>query len=162
MDYDKTKIIFWIAFLVGFIAFFCPFTARASGVEIYIEVFYDLFFSNRGLNGEELWIILPLMICILLWLPLMGYAYYRYMVKERHYTIKQKSINVFLFGVGSSIYILPIYIMYDSGGIHVLSWGYWLLLVCMSILFVCYVLLQKERLMDDGDLTKHLIDDEND
>jgi len=161
MDFNQTKKLFWISLAGTLIAFWAPFVDSMTGIEAYMEILPRTLFSQRRMDFQ-MWIISFLLICTLLWVPLMGYSFRKYTKKKQHYTTKQRSINIFLFSVGSSVYLLPLYAIIDGEDItRIFKWGYWLLLICMTIMFYCYLKMQKERIIDDGDMTQHLIDDEN-
>jgi len=158
-SFRQIKRIFWITFMIGLGTFFCPFMEGILRWELYWRVF-----KMYALEGNQITMhfgfILSLIFGTLIWLPIMGYAFYRYTVQKRYYTIKRRLVNYFLFCIGSTIYILPAYAVVDNqlsmSKIDFLGWGYWLLLICMSILFICYLKVQKVQLIEH-DLSEHLI-----
>jgi hypothetical protein len=163
-DFRQIKILFWITFVVGLITFFCPFIEGEIRWRIYWFVLKMYVFEGKEVTAR-FGFILILVSGTLIWLPMIGYFFHRYTVQKRYYTIKQRLVNYFLFGIGATIYILPAYALIDSGkGIQelfFLEWGYWLLLICTSILFICYIKVQKRQLIEH-DLSAHLItEDEN-
>lgn len=161
-DFKRIKKIFWIIFVISLGTFFLPFIEGKMRWEIYWKIF-ELY----ALDGRELTLrlafVMFLLLSTLVWLPIMGYAFYRYTVQKRFYTIKQRLVNYFLFGIGVTVYILPLYAVFDEKfsleKLRFLEWGYWVLLVCMTILFVCYLKVQKVQLIEN-DLSDHLIIDD--
>jgi hypothetical protein len=163
-DFRQIKTIFWITCVIALGTFFCPFIENKIRWEIYWKIIELYVLGERALN-LRLGFVLFLIIATLVWLPIMGYAFYRYTVQKRFYTIKQRLVNYFLFGIGLTVYILPLYAFFDKklsiDKLDFLEWGYWLLLVCMTIMFVCYLKIQKVQLVENN-LSDHLImDDEN-
>jgi ABC-type glycerol-3-phosphate transport system permease component len=157
--FRQIKTIFWITFLVGLGTFFCPFIEGRIRWEIYWEVFERFVLEGRSILGRFS-IVFLLLLGTLIWLPIMGYAFYRYTVQKRYYSIQQRLVNYFLFSMGIMVYILPIYAVFDEefrlNKLRFFDWGYWLLLVCTTILFICYLKVQKEQLIEE-DLSEHLI-----
>lgn len=161
--FAQAKTIFWGNFVLGLITFFSPFIHQITRYEVYWKIVeYFIINQNEISNEEEPIIVLILLVATFFWLPIMGYAFYRYTEKKRTYTISQRLINYFLFGVGSAIYILPIYIFLSSDrvGLSAFRWGYWLLLICTTIMLICYLIVQKAQLVDELDMSEHLIEDE--
>ena len=161
-DFKQIKILFWITFVIALGTFFCPFLENKIRWEIYWKIVEIYVLDGRDLTLRYVFII-SLIFATLIWQPIMGYAFYRYTVKKRYYTVKQRVVNYFLFLIGSTVYILPIYIIsdryFDLEALGIVEWGYWLLLICMTILFICYLKIQKEQLIDN-DLSQHLITDD--
>jgi len=153
---EWAKKVFWVAFVIAVLSFFCPFAKKGSGVRLYMDVFGGIF--QETWNFKMIFVLFLLM-CVLFWLPIMAYAFRRYTLEKRHYTIDQRLINYFLFAIGFSVYALPTYAYYDGANVFkVFAWGYWLLLFSMTMVFICYLIVQKEQLIDDDDFSKHLID----
>lgn len=161
-DFKQIKILFWITFVIALGTFFCPFLENKIRWEIYWRIVEIYVLDGRDLTLRYVFII-SLIFATLIWQPIMGYAFYRYTVQKRYYTIKQRAVNYFLFLIGSTVYILPIYAFLDEKfsikKLDFLGWGYVLLLICMTILFICYLKIQKEQLIED-DLSQHLIIDD--
>lgn len=161
-DFKQIKTIFWITFVIALGTFFCPFIEGKLRWEIYWRIFELYVLDGRELT-IRLGFIMSLIIGTLIWLPIMGYSFYRYTVQKRFYTVKQRLVNYFLFLIGSTVYILPVYAFIDEQfsikKLYFLGWGYWLLLICMTILFICYLKIQKVQLIEN-DLSKHLIIDD--
>lgn len=152
------KMIFWVGFVIAIFSFFCPFVDKDTGFHIYTIVINEVF--NNGLS-EDLIFVVFLLSCIALWLPIMGYTFYRYTLQKRRYTINQRLINYFLFAVGFPVYVLPAYLYYDDAYLFsAIAWGYWLLMTWMTIMFICYLIVQKEQLIDNDDISKHLINND--
>jgi len=108
----------------------------------------------------KMFVIVFLLICIFSWLPIIAIAFYRYTIKKRAYTIGQQSVNSFLMIIGSAVYLLPLYAWIDGARVfRTFRWGYWLLLVSITILCICYLNVQKKQSID-LDLSKHLIDND--
>lgn len=157
---ELLKTTFWRTFLVSIVTFFCPFIEGLIRGDVYWKIFKSFVIDGRTLD-LKLAFILVLLIGTLLWLPIMGYAFYRYTVKERYYTIKQRMVNYFLFGIGVTVYILPIYVIIDGENLfEIFDWGYALTLVCTTIMFICYLKIQQQQLIDEDDFSGHLIDDD--
>ncbi|WP_264788870.1 hypothetical protein [Aureispira anguillae] len=160
MTEKQTKRIFWGTFVIGIITFFCPFIAEQIRLEVYWNVTKSFFIVERTINLRIL-ILMLLLLGTFVWLPIMGVTFYRYSTKQCYWNIKQRLMNCFLLGVGSSIYWLPIYVVYTGEDLlTIFEWGYWLLLICTTIMFLCYLNLQKKQLTEDKDLFAHLIEDE--
>lgn len=157
--FENIKRIFWFTFVLGLVTFFCPFIEGHIRGEVYWEIFKMYALEGRAIN-MHFGFILTLLLSTLIWLPIIGLAFYRYTTQKRYYTRKQQMVNYFLFGVGAMIYLLPLYAFIDEGfslkTIFIFDWGYWLLLVCTTILFVCYLKIQRKQLIVD-DLSAHLI-----
>lgn len=158
-NFRQIKTIFWVTFVIGLGTFFCPFINGDARWEIYWGILKIYAFDGREITMRD-GFILSLLLSTLIWLPIIGYAFYRYTVQKRYYTIKQRLVNYFLFCIGSTVYILPIYAVFNRkfelDKLRFLDWGYWLLLICMSILFICYLKVQKVQLIEH-DLSEHLI-----
>lgn len=158
-NFRRIKTIFWLTFVVGLGTFFFPFLEGEVRWKIYWMIFEMYVLDGRQLTMHFA-IIITLIFATSIWLPIIGYAFYRYTVQKRYYTIKQRLVNYFLFWIGISIYVLPVYALIHSGRgikeLEVLQWGYWLLLICTTILFICYLKIQKRQLIED-DLSEHLI-----
>jgi hypothetical protein len=149
---------FWIAFFIAVLSFACPFLGKGRGIDIYSGIFSEVPYRNLNIGLAFAFFLL---ICIALWLPMMAYAFRRYTLQKRRYTIDQRLINYFLFAIGFSVYALPAYTYYvDSFLFEMIAWGYWLLMLCTTVMFVCYLIVQKEQLMDDDDMSKHLINND--
>lgn len=168
MDEDKKieriKKSFWITFVIGVGTFLCPFLEGHNRTEVYWKIF-EFYYLERRRAPIDVMIIITLVFSTLFWLPIMGYAFYKYTIKKRYYSTRQRMINYFLFGVGSVVYLLPLYALYDRGfsmaSLRMFDWGYWVLLTCTIVLFACYINIQKIQLIDK-DLSEHLIiDDKN-
>lgn len=155
---EWAKKVFWAAFVMAALSFACPFVEKATGFGLYFEILKEVTRKNWDF---QLIFICFLLGCIALWLPMMAYAFRRYTLQKRRYTIDQRLINYFLFAIGFSVYALPAYAAYDGENIFKLfHWGYWLLMFCMTIVFICYLIVQKEQLIDDDDFYKHLINND--
>lgn len=158
-NFEKIERIFWFTFVLGLVTFFCPFIEGHVRGEVYWKIFKMYALEGKTVNMHFRF-ILTLLLSTLVWLPIIGIAFYRYTTQKRYYTLKQRMVNYFLFGVGAMIYILPLYVLMDEGlslrTISIFDWGYWLLLICTTILFVCYLKIQKRQLIVD-DLSDHLI-----
>lgn len=156
------KNIFWFTFVIGLGTFLCPFIEGHIRGEIYWRIF-EMYVLDQHKITVHFGFIILLLLCALLWLPIIGYAFYRYTIQKCYYTIKQRLVNYFLFGIGITVYLLPIYIVFYEEfaleRLHFFNWGYWLLLICTTVLFICYLIIQKEQLIDN-DLSEHLIIDE--
>jgi hypothetical protein len=152
------KMIFWIGFAIAIFSFFCPFVDKDTGLDIYTIIIKEVF--NNGLS-EDLIFVVFLLSCIALWLPITGYTFYRYTLQKRHYTINQRLINYFLFAIGFPVYVLPAYLYSEDAYLFsAIAWGYWLLMTWMTIMFICYLIVQKEQLIDNDDFSKHLINND--
>lgn len=161
-DFRQIKRIFWITFVIALGTFFFPFIEGRLRWEIYWKIFEQYVLDGGRLTIRYVFII-SLIFGTLIWQPIMGYAFYRYTVQKRFFTIKQRFVNYFLFLIGSTVYILPVYAIFDENfsleRLEFLEWGYWLLLICMTILFICYLKIQKVQLIEN-DLSEHLIIDD--
>jgi len=161
-EFRPIRRIFWFTFVIGLGTFFCPFIEGSIRWKVYWEVFEMYILDGRSIP-MRFQVVLLLLIGTLFWLPIMGYAFYRYTVQKRYYTIKRRLVNYFLFAIGVMVYALPVYAVSDNefglDKLRFFDWGYWLLLVCTTILFICYLKIQKVQLIVE-DLSEHLIIDD--
>lgn len=155
---EWAKKVFWGAFVIAVLSFLCPFADEKTGIGLYIDIFEHVF--DKRMDLEAIFILFSLL-CIIAWLPIMAYAFRRYTLEKRRYTIDQRLINYFLFAIGFAVYALPTYGYYKNKDVFkIFVWGYWLLLLSMTVVFICYLIIQKEQLIDDDDFSKHLINND--